>query len=67
MIARDKIQDLCIARMEHLRLNPSKVAELLPAMSRTHVCDFLSRRKSMGSHKLQYLVKALGGRIVFDD
>lgn len=63
----DSIQDICIARMESLQLNPNKVAEMLPAMSRTHVCDFLSRRKSMGSHKLQHLMAVLGGRIVFDE
>lgn len=55
----DTIQEQCIARMKELGLNPNQVAERLPNMSRTHVCDYLSRRSSMGSHKLQHLLKIL--------
>jgi len=57
----DKIQEQCIKRMETLGLNPNKVAELVgDKISRVHVYDYLSRRKSMGSHKLQHLLPALG-------
>lgn len=61
----DAIQDACIARMDALGLNPNQVAEKLDGkVSRTHVCDFLTRRASIGSHKLQFLLPALGLKIV---
>ncbi len=56
----DKIQEQCIRRMRRLGLNPNLVAAKAAEVSRTHVCDYLSRRKSMGSHKLQYVLRALG-------
>lgn len=60
----DKIQEQCIKRMEAMGLNPNRVAELVGAtISRTHVCDYLTRRKSMGSHKLQHLLVALDLKI----
>jgi hypothetical protein len=60
----DAIQSACIARMEALDLNPNRVAELLDGrVSRAHVCDYLSRRSSMGSHKLQHLLAVLGLRL----
>ena len=56
----DAIQDLCIARMTELGLNPNQVAERLDGqVSRTHVCDYLTRRASIGSHKLQHLLVVL--------
>jgi hypothetical protein len=56
----DAIQDQCIARMEALKLNPNQVAEMLDGkVSRSHVCDYLTRRSSIGSHKLQHLFDAL--------
>lgn len=56
----DRIQEQCIKRMETMGLNPNRVAELVgETISRTHVCDYLTRRKSMGSHKLQHLLPVL--------
>lgn len=61
----DAIQELCIARMEALGLNPNQVAERVgDKISRTHVCDYLGRRASLGSHKLQHLLPVLGLRIM---
>ena len=60
----DKIQDQCIARMEELGLNPNRVSELVEgSVSRMHVYDYLTRKKSMGSHKLQHVLAALKLRI----
>lgn len=65
--AADAIQDACIARMAALDLNPNQVADKLDGrVSRTHVCDFLSRRASLGTHKLQHLLPALGLKIIGD-
>lgn len=61
----DVIQDTCIARMESLGLNPNKVFELLDGkVSRSHINDYLTRRASIGSHKLQYLLAALNLEII---
>jgi hypothetical protein len=61
----DAIQEQCIARMEALGLNPNQVAVRLEGqVSRVHVCDYLSRRSGMGSHKLQHLLDVLGIRLV---
>src|SRR5581483_10313945 len=41
----DAIQDTCIARMTALGLNPHQLAEMLDGkVSRSHVCDYLTRR-----------------------
>jgi hypothetical protein len=43
-----------------LGFNPNQVAEKLDGIvSRSHVCDYLTRRSSMGSHKVQHLLKVL--------
>lgn len=56
----DAIQDQCIARMHELGLNPNQVAELLNGkVSRSHVCDYLTRRASIGSHKLVHVLDVL--------
>lgn len=61
----DAIQDACIARMESMGLNPNKVSELLDGkVSRSHVNDYLTRRASIGSHKLQHLLAVLGLALV---
>ena len=61
----DAIQDQLIARMEALALNPNKVAELVDGqVSRSHVCDYLTRRASIGSHKLQHMLNALKMELV---
>jgi hypothetical protein len=59
-VAHDLIQERCISAMQALGLNASQVAQRVRLISRTHVTDFLARRKSMGSHKLQHLLPALG-------
>lgn len=46
--------------MKELGLNPNQIAEHLDGqVSRSHVCDYLTRRASIGSHKLQHLLEAL--------
>ena len=57
----DWIQAACIERAKELRLNASEIARLTEgAVSDDHVRDYLTRRKSMGSHKLQHVLKVLG-------
>lgn len=61
----DHIQNQCIERMEQLGLNPNQIAETLDGkVSRSHVCDYLTRRASMGSHKLQHVLTALSLKIL---
>ena len=56
----DSIQERCIAKMQALKLNPNQVATRVNGrVNRSHVCDFLSRRAGMGSHKLQHVLTAL--------
>lgn len=63
----DTIQDALIDQMAKLGLNPNKVAEMLDGqVSRSHVCDYLTRRASIGSHKLQHVISALKGSIKFE-
>jgi len=60
----DTMQEACIERMLKLGLNPNQCAELVEGkVSRSHVCDFLTRRSPMSSHKLQHLAAALGLRL----
>ena len=62
---RDEIQSAIIARMVHLGLNPNQVAEMVEGkVSRGHVCDYLTRKSGMGTHKAQHLMKALGLTLV---
>jgi hypothetical protein len=56
----DELQDACIKRMEELKLTPFQVSKLLPDVGQAHVMDYLTRKKSMGSHKVCALIKALG-------
>ena len=63
----DRIQSACIDRMEELGLNPNEVAAMVAdRISRAHVYDYLTRRSSMGSHKLQHLLAALRLRVTDD-
>jgi hypothetical protein len=67
---RDAIQESCIARMQALGLdNPRQVwlrlgdtdAARNARCSYVHVNNYLTRKASMGSHKLQHVIRALGG------
>ena len=56
----DSIQERCIAQMLKLGMNPNQVADAVEGkIARSHVCDFLTRRASIGSHKLQHLLPVL--------
>lgn len=57
------LQRICIKRMGQLGLTPdevaTRVAEIDAAVSRNHVCDYLTRRKRMGDWKLCRVLQAL--------
>lgn len=56
----DAIQERCIKSMIRLGMNPNQVADAVEGkIARSHVCDFLTRRASIGSHKLQHLLPVL--------
>lgn len=56
----DPLQEALIRRMKAAGTNPNQVAEQLAGkVSRSHVCDYLTRRKSMGSHKVWHLIALL--------
>lgn len=58
---RDLVQEAVIARAEQLGLTAYAIAKLTGgAVSPDHVKDYLERRKSMGSHKLQHVLTAIG-------
>jgi hypothetical protein len=64
-VPRDEIQEACIARMKELGLNSNRVAAMVDGkVSRRHVCDYLSHRSGMGTHKAQHLMRALGLQVV---
>jgi hypothetical protein len=57
----DWVQARVIARAAELGLTAYAVAKLTGgAVSEDHVHAYLTRRKSMGSHKLQHVLRALG-------
>jgi hypothetical protein len=57
----DWIQSAVIARAAKLNLTAYAIAKLTDgAVSEDHVKDYLERRKSMGSHKLQHVLAVLG-------
>jgi hypothetical protein len=56
----DRLQDALIKRMQALNLTPVGVTALIPGISQAHVIDYLTRRKSMGSHKIQWIMEVLG-------
>jgi hypothetical protein len=57
----DAIQEACIQRAAELGISHSQIAtELGDLISADHTLDYLSRRKSMGSHLLQHLLARLG-------
>lgn len=57
---KDKIQDIIIKRAEQLGLSSYAIAQLTDgAVSEDHVRKYLTHRNSMGSHKLQHVIRAL--------
>lgn len=62
---RDWIQDAVIRRAEQLDLTSYAIAQMAGgAVSADHVRAYLTRQKSMGSHKLQHVLRALGLEVV---
>lgn len=60
----DKIQDIVIKRASQLHLTSYAIAQLTGGeVSEDHVRAYLTHRKSMGSHKLQHVLKALKLRV----
>lgn len=56
----DWIQERVIARTKERGLTAYAIAQMTGGkVSHDHVKDFLERRKSMGSHKLQHILLAL--------
>ena len=61
----DWIQDTVIARASQLEKSAYRIAvDCGHAVSEDHINDYLRRRKSMGSHKLQHVLKVLGLKVV---
>ena len=61
----DAIQEQCIARMHELGMNPNQIAAAVEGkITRAHVTEFLSRRASMGSSKMQHLLVPLKLKLV---
>jgi hypothetical protein len=61
----DWIQDAVIARAKVLGLTAYAIAQRTDGrVSADHVQAYLTRRKSMGSHKLQHVLWALGLQLV---
>lgn len=61
---RDWIQDCVIERSRELGLNARMIRDATGgAVSENHLHDYLSRRASMGSHKLAAVLRVLGLRI----
>lgn len=63
----DWIQDAVIARAEKLGLSSYAIAQATGGkVSEDHVRAYITRSKSMGSHKLQHVLQALGLRLSID-
>ncbi len=61
---KDWIQARVIARARELQLTSYAIAQRTEgAVSEDHVRAYLTRAKSMGSHKLQHVLRVLGLRI----
>lgn len=61
---RDSIQEMVIGQAKKLGLSSYAIAKATDgAVSEDHVQDFLARRKSMGSYKLQHVLRVLGLKI----
>ena len=60
----DAIRETVIARAAELNLSAYAVAKLTGGkVSQSHIRAFMNRKKSMGSEKLQHVLKALRLRI----
>lgn len=59
----DQIQEIVIARAEKLGLSSYEIAKRAGAVSENHVRAYITRRKSMGSHKLQHVLRVLGLKV----
>jgi hypothetical protein len=60
----DWLMEAAIARAEALGLTAYEIAKRTGwAVSADHVKDYLSRKKSMGSNRLQHVLKVLGLRL----
>lgn len=61
---RDEIQEIVIARAEKFGLSAYAVAQLTGKLvSEDHVKNYMSRRSSMGSRKLQHILRVLNLKI----
>lgn len=64
----DWLQLAVIARVAARRLSSYRLSQMTGgAVSEDHIRAYLTRKKSMGSHKLQHVLRALGGLIVWRD
>lgn len=60
----DEIQEIVIARVARLGLTSYAIAKSSDwAVSEDHVRAYITRRKSMGSHKLQHVLRVIGLRV----
>lgn len=63
-MSRDLIQDVVIKRAAQLGLTSYAIAQMTGgAVSEDHVRAYLTHRKSMGSHKLQHVLRVLKLRV----
>lgn len=62
----DGLQETCIKRMIELGMTPAEVGQACKpfAVDGDHVCRWLERRSAMTTHKAQWVLQALGLRIV---
>lgn len=63
----DWIQSRVIARAAELSLSSYAIAKLCGGVpSENHIRQYLTRRSSMGSHKLQHVLRVLGLKLESD-
>jgi hypothetical protein len=59
-VRRDWLQEAVIEKADKLGLTSYAIAKATGnAVSEDHVRDYLTRKKSMGSHKLQHVLRVL--------
>jgi predicted DNA-binding transcriptional regulator YafY len=64
-LRRDWLQDEAIARAKELGITAYGLAKATGwAVSENHIRRYLARERSMGSHKLQHLLRVLGLTVV---
>lgn len=65
---RDWVQEVVIARAAALGLTAHAIAKRTgDAVSEDHIVAYLKRRASMGSHKLQHVLRAIGVTLASGD